>query len=61
MTEGFMRIRSLNIIDILLLEAGFKAQGWHKPTSLFEAYAQENAAGTRTVLVAFWGTLLRGM
>lgn len=56
-----MRIRSLNIIDILLLEAGFKAQGWHKPTSLFEAYAQENAAGTRTVLVAFWGTLLRGM
>jgi GNAT superfamily N-acetyltransferase len=43
-----------------LLEAGFRAQGWHKTASLFEVYAQESTRGTRTALVALWGDVIAG-
>ncbi len=60
MLEGSLHIRALSPADSPLLEAGFKAQGWHKPASLFEAYAQESTVGTRTALIALWGDVVAG-
>jgi len=43
-------VRFLKPSDIPLLVAAFDAQGWRKPTSLFDAYVQESTQGARTAL-----------
>ncbi|TVP86948.1 MAG: GNAT family N-acetyltransferase [Acholeplasmataceae bacterium] len=45
-------IRVMRHDDIQALHEGFKAQGWHKPVSLFEGYLKDQETGIRTVWVA---------
>jgi GNAT superfamily N-acetyltransferase len=53
-------VRFLKPSDIPLLVAAFDAQGWRKPTSLFDAYVQESTQGARTALAALWGDIVVG-
>ena len=53
-------IRLLIASDIQPIAAAFAALGWDKPTSLYELYLAEQAAGERTVFVALLDSQFAG-
>jgi GNAT superfamily N-acetyltransferase len=53
-------IRPLQPEDVEPITAAFRAVRWHKPREQYERYLVEQAAGQRTVLVAFAGAEFRG-
>ena len=49
-----LEIRLLEARDIPVIASAFAQLGWHKPATLYQHYLAEQAAGQRTVFVAFW-------
>lgn len=47
-----LQIRDLRSEDAVVISAAFSAIGWRKPVSQYDAYAAEQQAGERDVLVA---------
>jgi GNAT superfamily N-acetyltransferase len=55
-----IQIRSLNEQDPPVIEAAFTRMGWTKPASKYRRYLKEEAAGSRTCLVATWNGQFAG-
>jgi GNAT superfamily N-acetyltransferase len=53
-------IRLLEQSDILAIVTAFKEIGWNKPTSLFQAYLEEQKANERFVWVAYQQNQFQG-
>lgn len=49
-----LQLRNLSQGDIPAIADAFRALGWNKPASQYEAYLEEQERGERCVLVAFW-------
>lgn len=47
-------IREMTERDAPVIREAFSAQGWKKPTDLFERYCQESREGKRVILLAEW-------
>ena len=60
MVNAAIKIRSLEEPDADALAAGFAEMGWKKPRSQYVRYLEEQAAGSRAVLVAVWDGSVAG-
>lgn len=54
MVNAAIKIRSLEEADADTLADGFAEMGWRKPRSQYVRYLEEQARGSRAVLVAVW-------
>ncbi|KRG14864.1 GNAT family N-acetyltransferase [Lederbergia galactosidilytica] len=52
MKKPSISVRQLAKNDFEIIEKAFMDQGWHKPASQFEQYAEEQDKGERVILVA---------
>ena len=48
-----LKIRLLEVPDIMPIAESFRELGWNKPASQYQRYFDEQQSGERTVLVAF--------
>lgn len=57
-----VKIRELESSDVQIIADAFNAIGWssHKPHSQYESYLEQQASGSRKVLVAFEGDEFAG-